>query len=101
MAFTGIPADEVCTVGIDPATVPANKEVGVCPTPLTGITVPATDSYLDADFCVRFLPGNIGDTVYCDLNDNGVQDPGEPGEPGITVNLSCLLPDGTTLTDSL
>ncbi|NJO06563.1 MAG: hypothetical protein HC876_14135 [Chloroflexaceae bacterium] len=30
----------------------------------------------------------LGDTVWRDVNRNGLQDPGEPGEPGITVELS-------------
>ncbi len=39
-------------------------------------------------------PATIGDTVFCDVDDNGVQDPGEPGIPGVTVNLACAGPDG-------
>ncbi|MFT5050542.1 MAG: hypothetical protein ACI8QZ_001944 [Chlamydiales bacterium] len=50
-------------------------------------------------------PGEIGDTVYCDLNNNGVQDNAEPGIPGVTVNLRCAGDDGMfdtmdDLTDS-
>jgi len=41
------------------------------------------------------ITGSIGDTVYRDDNDNGVQDGVEPGIPGVTVGLSCTLPDGT------
>ena len=33
--------------------------------------------------------GEIGDTVFCDLNENGAQDDGEPGIEGVTVNLTC------------
>jgi len=32
-------------------------------------------------------PGSIGDDVFIDLNNDGVRDPGEPGIPGVTVNL--------------
>ena len=32
-------------------------------------------------------PYLIGDTVFFDANGNGVQDPGEPGIPGVVVNL--------------
>ncbi len=32
-------------------------------------------------------PGSIGDDVFEDLNDNGVRDSGEPGIPGVAVNL--------------
>jgi len=31
--------------------------------------------------------GSIGDTVYFDANNNGVQDAGEPGLPGVAVSL--------------
>jgi hypothetical protein len=31
--------------------------------------------------------GQIGDTVYCDLNGNGMQDSGEPGIAGVKVDL--------------
>nr|WP_255696655.1 SdrD B-like domain-containing protein [Sandaracinobacteroides sayramensis] len=36
-----------------------------------------------------------GGTVYVDLDNNGVQDPGEPGIPGVTVELQ--RPDGTVV----
>jgi uncharacterized repeat protein (TIGR01451 family) len=42
----------------------------------------------------------IGDRVWKDLNGNGVQDPGEPGIPGVTLQLfqgTNLV--GTTVTD--
>ncbi len=38
--------------------------------------------------------GQIGDTVYLDLNGNGVQDPGEPGVANQTVLLGWVSPDG-------
>ncbi len=38
----------------------------------------------------------MGDFVWLDNDGDGVQDPGEPGIPGVTVTLT--LPDGTTLT---
>jgi len=39
--------------------------------------------------------GTIGDTVWSDENDNGIQDNGEKGIAGATVRLT--LPDGTTI----
>jgi hypothetical protein len=33
--------------------------------------------------------GSIGDTVFCDDNNNGVQDPGEKGIPDVTVSVEC------------
>jgi len=44
----------------------------------------------------------IGDRVWKDLNGNGLQDPGEPGIPGVTLQLfqgTRLV--GTTVTDGL
>jgi hypothetical protein len=33
------------------------------------------------------LPASLGDFVWEDTNKNGIQDPGEPGIPGVTVKL--------------
>jgi hypothetical protein len=38
--------------------------------------------------------GSLGDTVWFDVNANGVQDAGEPGIPGVTVALTWFGPDG-------
>jgi hypothetical protein len=40
--------------------------------------------------------GKIGDFVFRDLNNNGQQDPGDPGIEGAIVTLT--LPDGSTMT---
>ncbi|QEL14097.1 DUF11 domain-containing protein [Limnoglobus roseus] len=56
-----------------------------------------------ADATVR---GTIGDTVFRDNNGNGVQDPGEPGIDGVTVNLvldangNGSIDGGDTVVDS-
>ncbi len=42
--------------------------------------------------------GQIGDFVWNDLNNNGIQDAGEPGIPGLTVTLSGAV-NMTTTTD--
>lgn len=57
---------------------------------------PACDSDDPAD-----LPSSLGDRVWRDDNDNGIQDPGEPGVPGITVRLLTADSDilKTTTTD--
>jgi len=74
------------------------------PTTATSFEIAASggNAYLDADF--GFAPlGAIGDTIYWDNNGNGDQDWGEPGVPGVTVNLyldknnSGVLDDGDTL----
>ncbi len=55
------------------------------PIVLTGGTV-----YKDADFGYVH-PDNgkaiVGDTVWIDANGDGIQQPGEPGIPGVTVNI--------------
>lgn len=73
--------------------------------PLTGRTEVTTlssgenDSTWDAGF---YVPPAIGNYVWEDANINGVQDPGEPPIPGVTVRL--LDEDGnvvdTTVTDA-
>ncbi len=42
---------------------------------------------LDPENCVTILPGSIGDTVFHDDDQDGIQDAGEEGLEGITVNL--------------
>jgi len=44
---------------------------------------------LDDDFCFKPISGAIGGTVFLDEDDSGVQDAGEPGIEGVTVNLVC------------
>ena len=46
------------------------------------------------DFGVDPLPSSIGDFVSEDLNQNGQQDPNEPGVAGVTVFLLTTGPDG-------
>ncbi|MBC8446747.1 MAG: DUF11 domain-containing protein, partial [Chloroflexi bacterium] len=51
------------------------------------------EQYLDADF--GYYPGgSIGDFVWLDLNGDAVQDAGEAGIAGVTVNLLDAGPDG-------
>ena len=55
-----------------------------------GMTMPIdltsgeTDRTVDAGL---YRPATIGDLVFEDVNGNGLQDQGEPGIPGVTVNL--------------
>jgi len=48
---------------------------------------------LDQDFGYRGA-SSIGDTVWFDVNRDGVQDPGEPGVSGTGVSVTWLGPDG-------
>ena len=36
----------------------------------------------------ELVPSSLAGTVFVDLNDNGVQDPGDPGIPGVTITLT-------------
>ncbi len=64
----------------------------------TGDTSPSgtvdTNSNLTVDFGFH-RPASLGDVVWIDQNDNGQQDPGEPGVPDVTVNLCDA--DGTVI----
>ena len=88
--FTKVPLNVDCTVIVDQNTAPAldNKVIGECP-PDFDVTLDSDNpSFLDADFCFIF-PGEIGNTVFCDLDNDGVQDDDEPGIPDVTITLIC------------
>jgi len=44
--------------------------------------------------------GEIGDTVFLDVNNNGLQDAGEPGIVSVTVDLSCDTDSDSQVTDA-
>ena len=51
-------------------------------------TVSAGQQYLDADIGrVPVAPATIAGTVWHDVNQSGVLNPGEAGLPGVTVDL--------------
>lgn len=105
--FTGIPAGPI-EVSVNVSSVPITCSVPVCATTVTR-NLAAGENYMDADFCFTPPPpdlGRIGDTVYCDTNGNGVQDPGESGIAGVKVTLVCkdgagnVIATVTATTDS-
>ncbi|MCI9888961.1 carboxypeptidase regulatory-like domain-containing protein [Micrococcales bacterium 31B] len=59
------------------------------------ITLQSGDRNMTVDAGI-YKPGSIGDTVWEDTNNNGQQDEGEPGVPGVTVTLEDG--DGNTIT---
>lgn len=75
----------------------------------SALTLGVAEANLDQDFGYRG-DGSVGDFIWYDLNDDGVQDPIEPGVAGVTVNVTYLGPDGvigggddvvfTTVTDA-
>ena len=73
------------------------------PDPTNPITLGLGQVYKDADFGYVQQPGSgkaiVGDTVWYDDNGDGIQQPGEPGIPGIQV---CATPTagGTPICDT-
>ena len=70
------------------------------------VTLAAGQQYDTADFGLRPPgTGRIGDTIWLDSDNDGVQDSGEAGLTGITVTLQILVggvwtPVATTVTDA-
>ncbi len=62
-----------------------------------GIKVKSGDNGLDYQFG-QYVPAGISGTVYADLNGNGMQDTGENGIPGQTVQLTGAG-TGSVITD--
>ncbi len=82
--FTNVPPGNNYTVTVTPPAGFSNT------TPLvqTIATLNPGQNVPTADFGFRQLPGTIGDFVFNDVNNNGVQDPGETtGAAGITLTL--------------
>ena len=99
--FSDIPDGSICDVTVDPTTAPEDKEPGDnCPDSFNEVEVVGDEPFLDADFCFKFKIGSIGDTVFCDENNNGIQDAGDTGIQGVGVNLACTTPAGTEINDS-
>lgn len=87
--FSGLSAGNYY-VGVNPATVPSNLTGATYPTGTTGqIALSDGQSYLGADFGYKPAPGHavLGDTVWYDVNGNGLRDPGEVGIGGVKVTV--------------
>ncbi|MGL5066513.1 MAG: SdrD B-like domain-containing protein, partial [Sarcina sp.] len=70
-------------VGSDPA-INSNADPMTGIAPQVCLTAGQTDLTIDAGL---YQMASIGDFVWNDLNQNGLQDAGEPGIAGVTVNL--------------
>ncbi len=79
------------TVTVDSSTLPAGLNTVPTNSPASReFEVPATSDVLTADFgfdAPGGVLGTIGDFVFLDLNADGVQDAGEQGIEGVTLNL--------------
>lgn len=63
------------------------------PTNVVDVPLAAGENRTDVDFSFAGT-ASLGDTVWLDLDGDGVQDPGEPGIPGVTVATVWLGLDG-------
>ena len=87
--FVNLPGG-LYSVSVDPASLPAGLRNSVDPdagndsTAAFGLTT--GQSRLDLDFGYTGT-NSIGDTVYNDIDGDGVQDAGEPGLGGVTITL--------------
>ena len=110
-AFSGVPNGDYTIEVTD-----TNDELDS----LAGTTTPAVTSSLDVTVAGSNVTGTnfgysqlgtVGDTIYSDANGNGVQDPGEPGIGGVTVDLldsagaviatTTTAPDGSYLFENV
>jgi hypothetical protein len=92
--FTDVPAG---SYQVDVVSgIPANLVASPGNTDPRPVTLTAGQSYLDADFGYTAPPASavIGDYVWADADADGVQDPGEVGIGGVTVDLRGPGPDG-------
>ncbi len=69
------------------------------------IAVSGGQTNTTGDFGYYLMVSELGDYVWYDINDNGLQDGGEPGLAGVKVTLRISYPNGNqivmqTLTDS-
>ena len=90
---------------ISPQDVGADDTIDSDALPATGITQTVTVASNEQNLTLdagMYQVAKIGDFVWHDLNANGIQDPNEPGIPGVTVKLiSCVtnVVVDTTVTD--
>ncbi len=77
---------------ISPSGVGGDTTVDSDPDPVSGVTgdivLDSGDVATDVDAGMfSAAPATIGDTIWNDRNTDGIQDPGEPGVAGVTVNV--------------
>ena len=93
----GLPTGDY-TVTVDPTTLPNGiftptyDDDGVA-TPSASATTLAGADDLDQDFSYT-AQASIGDTVWWDRDEDGVQDPGEPGYAGVPITITSAGDNG-------
>ena len=103
-------ADRAFVLGPVVAATPLGGPLGEVDAPNGDVGLPDAPNTADAntyraeDFGF-YQPISIGDTVWVDANNNGTRDAGEPGLPGVTVQLLSVVNGtatvvGTTVTNA-
>ena len=105
-SFTGLgPGTYTVTVvpaGLGATSIPTFDRDGIASPNVATVVLAANQAVTDADFGYRGCDGSVGNRVWLDADADGVQDPGENGIAGVTVQLL----DGsnaviaTTVTDA-
>lgn len=102
--FTGLLAgDYTVTVSIASAYIQTYDYDGTDSANKASYSLKGGEEFLDLDFGYYLPTGSLGDRVWNDYNNNGLQDIGEPGINGVTVTLTGdVNGDGAleTLTDT-
>ena len=91
--FTGrdLGANDALDSDVDPST----GRTGTYTISAAGTNITTVDAGIFSTPNVNNAKASIGDKVWNDINNNGVQDAGEPGVAGVTVTL--FAGDGTTV----
>ncbi|MCI5225028.1 MAG: hypothetical protein D3924_20765, partial [Candidatus Electrothrix sp. AR4] len=85
--FTGLtPGDYIVDV-TDTGSVLTDSTLTNGTDPLAVTNLTAGQDYNDADFGYQQADASIGDLIWNDLNGDGIQDAGEPGIDGVTIDL--------------
>ncbi len=99
--FLGLSAGNYIVEEIDPADHLSTNDIVAPNDNEVAVTLGNGGSSVGNDFIDTHL-SSLGDYVWFDMNQNGIQDIGEQGIAGITVNLYKgvgLTPAGSTITD--
>ena len=67
------------------------------PDPYT-VTVSGGQTNTTADFGYYFSPATLGNYVWLDVNNDGIQSAAEPGLPNVRVTLTVAYPNGSSVT---
>ncbi|MEZ4728978.1 MAG: SdrD B-like domain-containing protein [Caldilineaceae bacterium] len=99
VVFGNLPA------GYAPTLLNVGDDAGDSDADVTGRTAPTAfltsgEEDRTLDMGIWQAPASLGEFVWEDENQNGVQDPGEPGLPGVTVTIQSSAGTTTTTTDN-